>query len=191
MKKLARHILATAFLFSIALSSQATVIVYDVQNIGGVTNHTWEYIYTVSNDTLASNIELIDVIFPLGQYENLGTTVTPTDWEAFVFQPDPNLPDDGLYDVLALVVPGIAPGDTLGGFGVRFDFLGAGTPSEQWFEIVDPFDFFSPPVDSGTTQLGSSGPTDPPVSVPEPGSLWLAGMGLIALFGVRKTSIKT
>lgn len=181
-KKFVQNIICTVFLYSIPLTSQATLIEYDVQNFAG---NTWEYTYTVTNDTLASDIELIDVFFTLGLYENLAPTVTPAGWDPLVFQPDPAIPADGLYDVLALFVPGIAPGDTLGGFGVQFDFLGTGTPSDQFFEIVDPFTFA--PVDSGSTQASSTGPAP----VPEPSTIWLAGIGLVGLFGARKISTKT
>lgn len=177
-KKLIRNIVCSALLFCITPTSQATLIEYDVQNIVG---NTWEYTYTVTNDTLASDIELIDVFFTLGLYENLVPTVTPAGWDPLVFQPDPGLPDDGIYDVLALFVPGIAPGDTLGGFGVQFDFLGIGTPGDQYFDIVDPFTFDS--VDSGMTQASS---TSPPMPVPEPSISWLIGVGLLGGYLARK-----
>jgi hypothetical protein len=107
--------------------SYATSVTYDVQNLGGT---TWEYTYTVANDTLGVDIEEFTIWFELGLYENLVATATPADWDPLAIDPDPGIPDDGFYDALALVA-GITPGGSLGGFSVSFDFLGAGTPGSQ------------------------------------------------------------
>lgn len=148
----------------------ATTVTYDLANISG---NTWEYTYSVSNDTLAQDIEEFTIFFDLALYENLVATATPAGWDPLVIQPDPGLPDDGFYDALALTVAaGIAPGGALSGFGVQFDFLGVGTPGAQPFDIVDPLTFNT--LDSGTTQLAS---------VPVPAALWLFGSGLLGLVG--------
>jgi hypothetical protein len=115
----------------------ATSVSFDVTHIAG---NTWEDTYTVANDMLAVDIEELTVFFDVGLFENLSMPAAPADWDPLVIQSDPGLPDDGFYDALALVA-GIAPGDSLGGFSVRFDFLGGGTLGSQPFDIVDPFTF--------------------------------------------------
>ena len=103
-----------AFLISTVVLSfshpeaNATVIFYEVQNLGGT---TWEYSYTVENDTLGSDIEEFTIYFDLGLYENLVVVSTPADWDPLVIEPDANIPDDGFYDALALSA-GISGGNT-------------------------------------------------------------------------------
>lgn len=155
------------FLINVPMAGHATTVSFDVTNISG---NTWEYTYTVANDTLGFDIEEFTIFFDVGLYENLVATATPADWDPLVIQPDLGLPDDGFYDALALVI-GIAPGNSLSGFGVQFDFLGAGMPGSQLFQIVDPNTFDV--LDEGFTTL-----------VPLPGALWLFGSGLVGLVGV-------
>ncbi len=163
------HTLMGGALFVFLSSSYATTLTYDVTNISG---NTWEYTYTVSNDMLGVDIKEFTVFFDANLYENLVATSTPTDWDPLVIQPDTVLPDDGFYDALALVA-GIAPGNSSGGFGVRFDYLGAGTPGAQVFDVVDPFTFEV--LDSGLTQASV---------VPAPAAIWLFGSGLLGLVGI-------
>jgi hypothetical protein len=92
------------------------------------------------------------------------------------------LPDDGFYDALVLdLLAAIAPGDTLSGFSVEFDFLGSGTPGSQAFQFL-----------TSSLELLDSGFTQRAVvtSVPEPGSLGLLAAGLAALIIVRKRSLR-
>ena len=158
----------------------ATSISYDVQSLGGA---VWEYTYTVANDTLASDIEEFTIWFDLGLYENLVATATPADWDPLVIQPDPGIPDDGFYDALALVA-GIAPGDSLGGFSVSFDYLGGGTPGAQLFEVIDPATFDL--LDEGTTARAAAGPGPGGPAIPEPATGLLLGMGLAGLLVGRQ-----
>lgn len=149
---------------------QASRIQYEVTNVAG---NTWEYTYTITNDSLLADIEEFAISFALGSYENLVVGSTLGGWDPLVIQPDPNLPDDGFYDVLALI-SGIAPGGTLGGFSVQFDYLGTGTPGSQPFRILDPNTFNV--LDSGFTVS---------VAAPEPSVLGLFAVGLIGLAAVR------
>jgi len=75
------------------------------------------------------------------------------------------LPDDGGYDAKVLVA-GIAEGQTVGDFAVSFDWLGAGQPGSQAYDIIDPQTFET--IDSGQT-------------IPEPATLLLLGLGGLAL----------
>jgi len=159
-------------------SSNASTIIYDVANVSG---NTWEYTYTLNNDMLSVDIEEFTIWFDVDLFENLAVGTTPADWDPLVIDPDPDLPpdgDDGFYDALTLI-SGIAPGDSLGGFIVQFDYLGTGTPGNQYFQVINPKTFAT--IDDGFTQSAV---------VPIPAAIWLFGTGLIGLLvpGVlRKT----
>ena len=155
----------TCLFFTSMQPAVATSINYDVLNIDG---NTWEYTYTVNNDTLGFDIDEFTVYFDHGLFENLIATSTPASWDPLVVEPGNFFNNNGSYDALALA-GGIAPGSSVGSFSVRFDYLGAGTPGSQLFEIVDPitFDLLE---DQGQTSL-----------IPVPAAVWLFGSGLISL----------
>jgi len=146
----------------------ATTVTYDAMNIAG---NTWQYTYNVTNDTLGQDIGEFTIFFDVNLYQNLTSAIAPVDWDPLVIQPDPVLPDDGFYDALALVA-GLPSGNSLTGFSVVFDFLGAGTPGDQTFSVIDPITFAT--LDSGFTQA---------TAVPVPAAFWLFGSGLLGLLG--------
>lgn len=154
--------------------AQATLITFDVTNIAG---NIFEYTYTVQNGTFGVDIEEFTIYFDVNLFQNLSFAAASAGWDPLVVQPDAVLADDGFYDALALAV-GIAPGDTLGGFSVRADFLGAGTPGAQPFEIFDPLTFAL--VDSGTTVRADA------VAVAEPASMWIFALGFLAIAGAAR-----
>jgi hypothetical protein len=169
------RIVRTVVLSALAVSVlseevSATTIFFGVENLGG---NTWEYAYTIENDTLGFNIEEFTIYFEHGLYDNLLVTTPMADWDELAVNPDVILgsPEDGFFDALALG-SGIAPGQTLSGFSVSFDWLGAGSPGTQTFEVVDPDTFVS--VDSGDT-----------APIPEPATSLLLGAGLAGLVGSR------
>lgn len=176
MKRFFFIVPVVASLMLCGTSASATTISYDANNIGG---NTWEYSYTVENDTLSQDIEELTIFFEYGLYANLTVTSPVADWDELTVEPVEILgsPQDGFYDALALV-SGIAPGSSMGGFSLSFDWLGAGTPGGQYFESVDPLTFSA--VDSGITTAAQS------QSVPEPGTLLLLGSGGLAFVGFRK-----
>jgi len=166
MKKL-RAVIGLSFLLG-AYTSSANEILYTVDSLGG---NTFQYNYTLNN-TGANALEWFSVYFDLGLYENLAVTASPADWDSIVFQPDPFLPDDGIFDSLALV-DFLDPGDMLGGFSVSFDWLGGNAgPGSQYFEYVDSFTFDV--LASGFTQLVAT-------EVPEPATLPLMAFGFMAM----------
>lgn len=157
--------------YLIASCAFADVITYEVTNIGG---NTWEYSYTVENTGTAgiTDIESFSIFFDSSLTENLSVSGSPGDWDSIVLQPDLGLPDDGLFDSLALAF-GIGIGESLGGFSAQFDFLGAGTPGDQFFSINDSFSF--DPIFDGITSIRDVTP------VPEPATLGLLAVGLFLI----------
>jgi hypothetical protein len=147
------------------LKADPISVTYTATQISG---SEWQYDYQltgsfVSGDDLA-------VYFPLATSLNLVDLGTGgTDWTTFVFQPDPDLPADGEYDMVANIDnPSLAPS-----FDVQFQYSGTGSPGPQEFTLYDPnFNI----LDNGVTV-----PPTSPSPVPEPASLLLLGFGLLSL----------
>lgn len=152
---------------SAAMSARATTVTYDLNFVSGT---TWQYDFSVSNNTLSGDIEELTIYFDLSAFTNLLAVAAPADWDPIVVQPDTNLPQDGFFDWAALA-GGVVPGQSLGLFQVTVDFSGGGAPAGPRFEVVDP-DNFSALLDFGVA-VSSANP------VPEPGT-WalLAAAGL-------------
>ena len=168
--KIMRGWLAAAALCAFTGSANAAFIQYATTDLGG---GSWQYDYTVGQDAEEGfDIEQFTVFFDLGLYSDLLVEGSPLDWDGLEVQPDPELPDDGFADWLALGF-GIAPGSSLSGFSVAFTWLGQGTPGAQRFDIIDPISF----------EALRSGVTTP---VPEPGTLGLLGLGMAGMAWVRR-----
>jgi len=154
------------FLFtSAAFAMPITKIQYEATDIG---SDRWQYSYNVTNISLTPAIKEFTIWFDYGLYDNLSIeTPDPlsSDWDELLIQPEPVLGDDGYYDALALGV-GIGIGETVSGFAISFDWLGAGQPGSQFYEIIDPVTFET--IDSGWT-------------IPEPATLLLLSLGGIIL----------
>ena len=182
-KIMALLILAIVILWSASVQdARATTITYNATNIGG---NTWEYDYTVFNDSLGFDIEQFTIYFSPDLYESLIVGDAPAGWDPLEVQPQNDPFDDGFYDALALSLDvAIAPGESLGGFFVSFIYLGLGAPGSQFFEIIgidfDTFDLIA--LDSGETIPASV--------VPVPASVWLFGAALVGLVGFARRQSK-
>lgn len=159
----------------IANPANAVSITYEAIDLPDTTlgEDLWEYRYTVSG-SLAAN-EGFSIFFDPLNYASLESpapTVNP-DWDVLVLQPDAFLPDDGVYDALALANnPSLS--DT---FNLSFVWLGAGTPGSQPFVVYD--SAFAVIATGNTLASGTS--------VPEPTTAFLLGSGLLALLGARNS----
>lgn len=165
--------------FSLTLSApvQAASISYTAVNIAG---NQWRVDYTVENDSLSVDLEWFTVYFDSALASNLSVAASPPGWDSLVAQPEPDNGLDGFFDSLALV--GLAPGASLGGFAVLFDWLGAAAPGAQSVEVLDPDTFEV--LETGRT-------TNPNTVVPEPASLFLLLAGLIGLVLARCPQSRT
>ncbi|MDX1391714.1 MAG: hypothetical protein R3241_05005 [Rheinheimera sp.] len=138
-----------------------------------VSDDIWEYHYTIENDT-ALTIEQFALYFPSDTYQNLLDISTQPDWDILLVQPGALFPeDDGIFDALALV-QGIAPGEILSGFAVRFSFIGDGDFGAQLFEVYDPISFET--IDSGQTPAIAA-----PTQVAAPAVWGLLALGVLLL----------
>lgn len=153
-----------------ASGASSSSISYQLNFIGG---NSYSYSYFVENDSLAIGIEEFTIWFDLGLYENLQIISSPIDWDGIAIEPDPLLPDDGFVDWLAFSLP-ISENSSLAGFSVSFDWLGAGTPGQQFFEIIDPLSFSV--IESGVTSA----------VVPLPASFAMFVTALLTLVGFRR-----
>ena len=95
-----------------------------------------------------------------------------SDWDILVLQPDTFLPDNGVYDALAL----INNPSLLDTFSLSFVWLGTGTPGSQSFELYD--NTFNV-IETGVTRTNGT-------NVPEPTTIFLLGSGILAFFGSKK-----
>ena len=155
-------------------SGQSTRIDYQVDQLAG---NRWEYSYSVTNLNLPE-LQEFTIWFDYGKYDNLALTNSiPTSgfgtWDLLLIQPESVIHDDGYLDALALEtlgqpVTGVGPGQTVGGFSMQFDWLGAGIPGPQQYEIINPQNY----------QTIASG-----ITVPEPISAILL---LAGIFSCRK-----
>lgn len=155
----------------------SSAITFHATDIGG---GSWRYDYTLVNDSLAVPVEEFTIFFDVGLYENLRSPAGPAPWDLLLVEPDPGLPDDGWFDGLVFdIADALAPGASLAGFSVEFDFLGTGTPGRQNFEFLT----------ADLELLGSGLTTRPGASVPEPASVGLIAAGLLALLGIRRCRV--
>lgn len=170
MKRLA----STAFLRMLglasllAMSAPAAIITFTTQNLGG---NNYRYIYDMTQAQITANQE-IQIRFSHLLYTALTNQQAPGAFSALALQPNPGLGIAGDYSVFTTQVnPSMA-----GTFSIDFTWLGGGLPGSQPF-FINQFDgggSFLNVVTSGNTQS----------TVPEPATLMITGIGLLALGAV-------
>jgi hypothetical protein len=158
----------------LAMSAPAAIITFTSQSLGG---NNYRYIYDMTQAQITANQE-IQIRFNASLYNTLSNATAPAPFSASVFQPNnpPNAPGDYLV-FTTQNNPSMA-----GTFSVDFEWLGGGLPGAQPF-FINQFDgggSFLSVIESGTTQN----------AVPEPATLVITGIGLVALGVVRQRHMR-
>jgi len=139
-----------------------------------LTGSQWSADFVVTGDGAPPVIGDFTLYFPETSFAALSLGASPAGWDSIIVQPDVALHSPGFFDSLALG-PGIGNGASVGGFQVKFNFLGTGSPLPLRFDINDA-NFHA--VYSGLT-------TTAVAAVPEPETALLVLVGLGALAGRR------
>ena len=130
----------------------------------------WAVDFIVTGDGSPSVINDFTIYFSDATFASLSLAASPAGWDSLVVQPDITLHSPGFLDALALGT-GIGNGVSVGGFEVKFSFLGAGSPPPLRFDINDA-NFHA--IYSGLTTV---------TAVPEPETAWLMLAGLAIVGG--------
>lgn len=165
--------------FLAATQVSAALITYTTQSLGGA---SYRHQYTITHQIGEDPIHLIDIEFDPSLYLESSLTIVSdpvltADWDQLLIGSQAGLP--ALLDLFALVAP-LSDGATLSGFAIEFEWLGAGLPGSQAFQIVNP----------DTFDTVSAGRTAGAVQVPEPAPLLLAvtGLALARIFRSRTST---
>jgi hypothetical protein len=132
--------IAFLLLLLVTHSAKASIIDYRLTALGG---NSYQYDYIVTNDgSLGPGVEIewFAIQFDPALYDQSSLTiVTPeplaSDWDQLILGSGLLVP--ATYDVLTFS-SGIAEGSSVAGFAVQFNWLGAGLPGSQSFEVYDP-----------------------------------------------------
>ncbi len=154
---------------------------YDLNHLGG---QRWQYSYTVENFDFEPDIYGFIVYFDYGLYSNLASETPDSlteQWDEVVVSPfsySNFSPFEGYYDALSVNEP-ITVGHSVSGLSVSFDWLGAGSPGGQAFEIYSPETWET--ISSGMTETEQVG------VIPAPGAVCLGVFGFILTAAFRKS----
>ncbi|MDN5935585.1 MAG: PEP-CTERM sorting domain-containing protein [Nitrosospira sp.] len=130
----------------------------------------WQFTYHAAGSL--NPFEGFDVLFDPSDFAVLSVDATPPGWLTYTLEPDLLFVADGVFSA-TIDGFGMLPAD----FVVSFDWLAAGTPGSQLYEVFD--DSFNV-IAEQTTVPDSVNP------IPEPGSLMLIGSGLAAVAMIRR-----
>jgi hypothetical protein len=162
-----------------AVPSSAITIwfaVTDLDDSMGPGGDLQEYTYYIEDFIFSANVGF-SIEFDLALYSDLEDPPgTPNaDWDVIVLQPDPGLPDDGIFDALALT-EGASLADP---FTISFVWLGASgnSPGPQPFSINE---FDSEGRFISTLMTGDT------VLIPEPSTAQLVALSLSAIAAARR-----
>jgi hypothetical protein len=172
MKALLRF--TTGFLLALAMQAGSAAILtvtYKATDLmdsipGG---DRWQFTYRAAGSL--NPFEGFNVLFSPSDFAALSVDSTPPGWLTYALGPDLAFATDGIFSS-TIDGTGTLPAD----FIISFDWIGAGVPDSQRFEIFD--ENFNV-VGEGITTLAA---------LPEPGSLVLIGGGLVAFAMIRRRS---
>lgn len=165
------------------LQARAAAVSIDYQLTSLAAPSRYEYLYSITNDSLASPLSWFSIDFDTALYDESSlviSTVGLGDWSQLMLASVPGLPAQ--YDAYNTAGTGLAIGSSLTGFKVEFTWLGAGTPGSQAFTVWDPGTLDI--LDTGTTSASVAPP--PPTPLPEPGTALLAFLALGAAWAVSQ-----
>lgn len=164
-----RLLLLTLFPLLLPLAAGASTIRFEALDLADTVpgQDRWQYTYAVSGFAFPQN-HGFSIFFDPAVYTALESPpAVNADWDIIVLQPDVLLPDEGLYDALALA----NDAGLTDPFVVTFTWLGTGSPGAQPFEL---YDASFQAIEQGIT-----------VPVPEPTTGILLLLGLTALCRTR------
>ncbi len=155
-------------------AANAGVIDYTATSLGG---NLWRYDYAINNPTPSLGFDEVTIYFDVVNFGALSAQVAPAGWDAIVIQPDTVVASDGFYDVLNLGGL-LGAGASFSGFSVTAEWLGAGSPGAQAYDLIDSVNF---------SVVGSGRTTEVVSQVPEPTSLSLVLLALGAATTLRRS----
>lgn len=181
--RLVRYLAACLICITAPLQARAAAITIDYQLTSLATPSRYEYLYSLTNDSLASPLSWFSIDFDTALYDESSlviSTVGLGDWSQLMLASVPGLPAQ--YDAYNTAGTGLAVGSSLTGFKVEFTWLGAGTPGSQAFTVWDPGTLDI--LDTGITTASVAPP--PPTALPEPGTALLALLALGTAWAVSR-----